>query len=79
MKMVEGTREAVLYSGKIKLSVRTDPSGTVWRYCDFCFGSHSEMGFARNEEVWPREAIAQARAELDELERKLEEDNGREN
>ena len=72
MRMVEGKREAVMECDKIRLTVRLDPDGRVWRYCDFCFGSYDELGFARNVEVWPREAIARARAELDNLERELE-------
>ena len=74
MRMTEQERKAELECGSIKLSVRLDPDGRVWRYCDFCFGSYDELGFARNVEVWPREAIARARAELDALERELEDE-----
>jgi hypothetical protein len=46
-------------------------SGKVWRYVSLSIGQFSDDSVEKAKENWPREAIAQARAELDKLEASL--------
>ena len=58
---------------QLRLSVSpSNASGKMWQWLELRFGSHST---SRHEEclaTWPREAIAKARAAIDEFEARLE-------
>lgn len=51
----------------------SDDGETRWQYFMLSFGTHSEEPSTVCLETWPREAIAEARRRLDELEAKLAE------
>ena len=64
-------RQSSIEHGALRLSVSphaTDPSREQWQWCIMSFGSHSKASHEECLESWPREAIALARKELDELE-----------
>ena len=57
-------------------TLRVEPHGGLdgrpWRFFSMTFGSTATEDVDECLESWPREAIAKARKELDELEAKLE-------
>jgi len=60
-------------SGPIKLSVRHSANvDKTWQWLSLDFGYHSENSMAECMQTWPREAIAKARAKLDEFEEFLD-------
>ncbi len=73
---VTPTSKHVLQYGDVRLSVYFGPDGNgqLWQYCTVSFGEHSDRTIEECCEEWPREAIAKARAVLDELEAKLDEE-----
>ena len=58
--------------GDVRISIgdaHDDPR--QWQYIQVCCGRHSTASHDECRQTWPREAIAMARAALDEFEAKL--------
>ena len=61
------SHESTTNKGPFQLSVGPG-SGRRWQHFTFSFGRHSEAAHEECLKTWPREAIALARKELDDLE-----------
>ena len=62
-------------SNNLRVSVdgRVNEDGKIWQYLSLSFGRHTSRPIEECLTNWPREAIRLVRAEMDELEAKLEE------
>uniref|UniRef100_A0A6M3L6S1 Uncharacterized protein n=1 Tax=viral metagenome TaxID=1070528 RepID=A0A6M3L6S1_9ZZZZ len=63
----------VLESGPVRLSI-SDAEGNPslrWKYCTLTLGYHTSANYEKCLRDWPREALAKARAALDQFEAEI--------
>ena len=75
-KVEQPTTRRRLECGKMYVSVgeQMSENGKRWQYMSVSFGRHADRTVSESMDLWPREAIALARAELDKFEASLEEE-----
>ena len=73
-KTIPAPDESVIESGPIRVAVSPayNNHSLRWQYFTVTLGHHSGASHAECLQTWPREAIAKARAALDEFEAELE-------
>ena len=64
-------RECIFKLGNVRLDIDDQDDGRRWKFLQMSFGSFTSATMEECQTNWPREAIAQARAELDKLEASL--------